>query len=224
MDFVLGLPPISRWSDSIMVVVDRFSKMAHFIPCRKTDDASYVVGFFFKEIYKLHRVPTSIMSDRDAKFLTHFWRTLWRKIETSLDNNTSFHPETDGQTEVINRSLGSLLRCLVWEKPRGWESVLLISKFAYNTSTNKSIHNSPFEVIYGTNPSSVLDLSTLPLPQKVTLKPWRWFSSCKGYMQILEETLKPAMTSTRLLQTNPRRIECMLSACVRWSDRFLVTH
>ena len=166
MDFVLGLPPISRWSDSIMVVVDRFSKMAHFIPCRKTDDASYVVGLFFKEIYKLHRVPTSIVSDRDAKFLTHFWRTLWRKIETSLDNNTSFHPETDGQTEVINRSLGSLLRCLVWENPRGWESVLLISKFAYNTSTNKSIHNSPFEVIYGTNPSSVLDLSTLPLPQK----------------------------------------------------------
>jgi hypothetical protein len=140
------------------VVVERFSRMAHFIPCHKTSDATHIANLFFKEIVRLHGLPRSIVSDQDTKFIGHFWRTLWKKLGTDLAFSFSYHPQTDGQTEVVNRSLGDLLRSLVTEHHSSWDQILPQAEFAYNDSVNRSTGKSPFHILYGTQLRGVSEL------------------------------------------------------------------
>ena len=112
---------------------------------------------------RLHEIPITIVSDRDPKFLSHFWKTLWGKLVTMLLFSTTCHPQTDGQTEVVTRTLGQLLRCFISGSPRVWENLLPHVDFAYNRVVNSTTSDSPFEVVYGFNPLTPLDLLPIPI-------------------------------------------------------------
>jgi transposase InsO family protein len=106
--------------------------MEPFIPCHKRDDASHVADLFSREIVRLHGVPRTIVSDRDVKFTSYFWKTLWEKLGTKLLFNTTCHPQTDGQTEVVNRTLSMLLRTMIKKSIKEWEDLLPHVGFAYS--------------------------------------------------------------------------------------------
>ena len=136
--------------------------MAHFIPCHKSDDAAHVADLFFREIIRLHRVPNTIVSDRDTKFLSQFWRCLWAKLETKLLFSTTCHPKTDGQTEVVNRTLFTMLRAVLKQNLKKWEECLPHIEFAYNRSIHSTTKLCPFEIVYGFIPRAPIDLLHLP--------------------------------------------------------------
>jgi hypothetical protein len=165
MDFVLGLPHTQKGRDIIFVVVDRFSRMAHFIPCHKTDDAAHITNLFFCEIVRLHGVPNTIVFDCDTKFLRHLWRCLWAKLGTKLLFSTTYHPQTDGQTEVVNRTVSNKLRAVLKNNLKLWEECLPHIEFAYNRSLHSTIKMRSFQIVYGFVPHAPIDL--LPLPSSV---------------------------------------------------------
>ncbi|CAA7043941.1 unnamed protein product [Microthlaspi erraticum] len=142
--------------------------MAHFVACNKTDDASHVAALFFKDVIRLHGMPRTIVSDRDTKFLSYFWKTLWSKLGTKLLFSTTCHPQTDGQTEVVNRTLGTLLRVLLKKNLKNWDDCLPHIEFAYNHSVHSASKFSPFEIVYGFKPLSPLDLMPLPLSERLS--------------------------------------------------------
>jgi hypothetical protein len=186
MDFVLGLPTTKIGRDSIFVVVDRFYKMAHFIPCHKTNDASYIDDLFFKEIIRLHGVPNTIVSDCDTKFLSHFWRSLWAKLGTNLLFSTTCHPQTDGQTEVVNRMLSTMLRAVLKTNIKMWEECLPHVEFAYNRSLHSTTKMCPFEIVYGFLPRAPIDLMPLPSSEKLNFDA----TQCAKLMLKLHKTTK----------------------------------
>ncbi|KAL0546561.1 hypothetical protein IC582_016472 [Cucumis melo] len=149
MDFITGLPRTLRGFTVIWVVVDRLTKSAHFVPGKSTYTASKWAQLYMSEIVRLHGVPVSIVSDRDARFTSKFWRGLQTAMGTRLDFSTAFHPQTDGQTERLNQVLEDMLRACALEFPGSWDSHLHLMEFAYNNSYQATIGMAPFKALYG---------------------------------------------------------------------------
>ena len=149
MDFISGLPKTLKGFTVILVVIDRLTKSAHFVPGKSTYTASKWAELYLTEIVRLHGVPVSIVSDRDARFTSKFWKGLQTAMGTRLDFSTAFHPQTDGQTERLNQVLEDMLRACVIEFPGSWDSHLHLTEFAYNNSFQATIGMAPFEALYG---------------------------------------------------------------------------
>ncbi|KAK5784835.1 hypothetical protein PVK06_039374 [Gossypium arboreum] len=149
MDFVSGLPLSASKKDAVWVVVDRLTKSAHFVPVRTDFSMDKLAELYVSQIVKLHGVPISIVSDRDPRFTSRFWKKLQEALGTKLHFSTAFHPQTDGQSERVIQILEDMLRCCVLEFSGSWERYLPLIEFAYNNSFQSSIKMAPYEALYG---------------------------------------------------------------------------
>lgn len=152
MDFLEGLPKSERYN-CILVVVDKFSKYAHFVPLTHPFTAETVATAFMKNIYKLHGMPRVIVSDRDKIFTSQFWEYLFTKSGTELHMSSAYHPQSDGQTERVNQCVELFLRCFVHATPTKWAAWLHLAEFWYNNAYHSAVKQTPFEVIYGHQPA-----------------------------------------------------------------------
>ena len=137
MDFIVDLPP-SNTFDCICVIVDRFSKMAPFVPYKKTITSKDMTKLFIDNIYQYHRLPDDIVSDRGPQFVSKFWQSLFKILQVEIKLSLAFHPQTDGQTEWVNQVLEQYLCCTINYQQDNWTSLLPLAEFAYNNSTHAS--------------------------------------------------------------------------------------
>ncbi|QRW06191.1 Retrotransposable element Tf2 protein [Ceratobasidium sp. AG-Ba] len=150
-DFIVKLPE-SQGMDSILVVIDRFSRQAHFIPCLESTNAEGVADLFIKEVWKLHGLPKTTVSDRGPTFNSQFLKALYAKLGINPKFSTAFHPETDGITERTNQWLEGFLRSFCNYRQDDWVRWLPIAEFCHNNQVNSATGKTAFETIYGLHP------------------------------------------------------------------------
>ncbi|GKD29373.1 putative reverse transcriptase domain-containing protein [Tanacetum coccineum] len=149
MDFVTKLPKTSTAQDTIWVIVDHLTKSAHFLPMRENNSMENITRQYLKEVVTRHGVPILIISDRDGRFTSQFWKSLQKALGTQLDMSTTYHPQTDGQSERTIQTLEGMLRACVIDFGKSWDRHLPLVEFLYNNSYHTSIKAAPFEALYG---------------------------------------------------------------------------
>lgn len=155
MDFIEGLPLFEGYS-VIYMVVDRLSKYSHFIPLTHPYSASKVVQVFMTQVFKLHGLLESIISDRDTTFTSTFWMEIFKLQGTKLSYSTAYHPQTDGQSKIVNKYLENYLRCFMGDRPKDWSQWVPLAEWWYSTNFHASSKLIPYEIVYGQLPPKLL--------------------------------------------------------------------
>lgn len=165
MDLITHLPSSKSGRDAVAVFVDRFSKLAIFVPCVTKSSAADVARMFFEHVFKRHGMPASIVSDRDPRFTSLFWTSLFSCLGTQLNMSTAHHQQTDGQSERTIQTLEQYLRTYAADSQDDWDKHLYHAEFAYNSAKSSSTTLSPFEVIYGCQPRTPMSLMLDKVPE-----------------------------------------------------------
>jgi hypothetical protein len=149
MDFIVGLPKATKGFESIWVIVDRLTKIAHFLPVKTDHPVVVYAQLYIARILCLHEVPKTIVSDCGPQFVSKFWKELYKSLGIKLLHRSTYHPQTSGQTERVNQIVEDMLRACVLEFPQKWDDCLPLAEFSYNNSYQKSIKMAPFEALHG---------------------------------------------------------------------------
>jgi hypothetical protein len=162
MDYMSGLPSTKHGNDCVFMVIDRFSKMVVLAPCKKSITTEATTKLFFERVWVHFGLPWTIISDRDSRFLSTFWSSLWSMMDTKLTKSTAFHPQTDGKTKVVNKMIVHILRMYNSKHPCTWDESLPYVQHSYNRSLHNSIGHNPFQVCLGFHPLAPIDIA-LPI-------------------------------------------------------------
>lgn len=184
MDFIEGLPQ-SQGYEVVMEVVDRLSKYAHFLPLAHPYTTASIAHTFLGQIFKLHGMPSSIVSNRNPAFTSYFSKKLLKLQGTQLKHSSAYHPQTDGQTEVVNRCLETYLQCFIGDRQWDWVKWIPLAEWWYNTNSHSSNGMTPFEAVCGTPPPRLLSY----VPRTT-------------HVQVIDEKLRNRDQITRLLKEN----------------------
>ena len=140
------MPTISKGNDSVLMVIDRATKMVHIVPCKEAINAKQTAELYWQHVGRIHGIPKFIYSDRDRRFESKFWKSLWKFLGTNIKMSTAYHPQTQGQVERMNAVFEQILRCTLHElgEPREWDELVPSIEFCMNSQPNRSTGYSPF--------------------------------------------------------------------------------
>ena len=186
MDFVMPLPKTTKGNIGLYVVVDRLTKMTHFIPFDKNPDAVLTAKLFFDNIYRHHGLPSVIICDRDPIFMSTFWKCLFKAVKTKITPSSAYHPETDGQTEIVNRKVEEMIRAFANYDKSNWDENIIHFEVAYNSSVHTSTTFTPYFLNYGQH------IRTMPIDTLETPNP-----SATQMIQSQQEITEKAIENIR---------------------------
>jgi hypothetical protein len=233
--FITKLTKITRQHDSIMIVVDKLTKDAHFVPVKMTHTTTNIVEIYMREIARLHGIPKAIVLDRDMKFTSNLWRGLFKGFGMNLNFSATYHPWSDGKIERINQVIEDMLRMYVMDKPSKWEDHLHLVDFSYNNGYQDSLNMSPFEALYGRKcntpviwdnltdiivfgPELIKDMEDQMVKIKQNLKATQ--NRHKRYVDKSRTNREFKVGEHVLLKVKPKKSSLKLGSCTKLAARF----